>query len=59
MPAVLLRRLFTIAGMSVDSGGLWDAVVDVMLAAGHAREGRSRYGDKSALFAGSRKIIRP
>jgi hypothetical protein len=44
------------AGMSVDSGGLWDAVVDVMLAAGHVREGRSRYGDKPALFAGSREI---
>jgi hypothetical protein len=43
-------------GMSVDSGGLWDAVVDVMLAAGHVREGRSRYGDKPALFAGSREI---
>jgi hypothetical protein len=44
------------AGMSVDSGGLWDAAVDVMLAVGHAREGRSRYGDKPALFAGSREI---
>ena len=44
------------AGMSVDSGGLWDAIVDVMLAAGHVREGRSRYGDKPALFAGSREI---
>jgi Family of unknown function (DUF5519) len=43
-------------GVSVDSGGLWDAVVDVMLAAGHVREGRSRYGDKPALFAGSREI---
>jgi hypothetical protein len=44
------------AGMSVASGGLWGAVVDVMLAAGHVREGRSRYGDKPALFAGSREI---
>jgi Family of unknown function (DUF5519) len=56
MPAVLFPRLFTISGMSVDSGGLWDAIVDVMLAAGHVREGRSRYGDKPALFAGSREI---
>jgi hypothetical protein len=55
-PAVLFPRLFTMAGMSVDSGGLWDAVVDVMLAAGRVREGRSRYGDKPALFAGSREI---
>jgi hypothetical protein len=44
------------AGMSVDSGSLWDAIVDVMLAAGRVREGRSRYGDKPALFAGSREI---
>jgi len=44
------------AGMSVDSGGLWDAIVDIMLAANHLREGRSRYGDKPALFAGSREI---
>jgi hypothetical protein len=44
------------AGMSEDSGGLWDAIVDVMLAAGQVREGRSRYGDKPALFAGSREI---
>jgi hypothetical protein len=35
---------------------LWDAFVDAMLAVGHAREGRSRYGDKSALFAGTREI---
>jgi hypothetical protein len=56
MPAVLFPRLFTISGMSVDSGGLWDAIVDVMLAAGHVREGRSRYGDKPALFAGSMEI---
>jgi hypothetical protein len=45
--------------MSVDSDGLWDAVVDVMLGAAHVREGRSRYGDKPALFAGSREIAHP
>ena len=56
MPAVLFPTLFTMAGMNVDSGGLWDGVVDVMLAAGHVREGRSRYGDKPAVFAGSREI---
>lgn len=44
------------AGMSVDPGGLWDVLVDVMLASGHVREGRSRYGDKPALFAGRREI---
>ena len=44
------------AGMNVDSDGVWDAFVDVMLAAGHVREARSRYGDKPALFAGSREI---
>ena len=27
-----------------------------MLATGHATEGRSRYGDKPALFAGGREI---
>jgi hypothetical protein len=43
-------------GMGVEPGGMWDAFVDVMLAAGHAREGRSRYGDKPALFAGGREI---
>ena len=43
------------AGMNVDSDGVWDAFVDVMLA-GHVREARSRYGDKPALFAGSREI---
>src|ERR1700735_4561333 len=56
MPAVLFPRLSTISGMGVDSGGLWDAIVDVMLAAGHVREGRSRYGDKPPLSAGSREI---
>jgi Family of unknown function (DUF5519) len=44
------------AGMSVDSEGLWDAFVDAMLATGHVQEGRSRYGHKPALFAGSREI---
>ena len=44
------------AGVRVEPGGVWDAFVDVMLAAGHAREGRSRYGDKPALFAGHREI---
>jgi hypothetical protein len=53
---VLFQRLFIMAGMSVDSDRLWDAFVDVMLAAGHVWEGRSRYGDKPALFAGSREI---
>jgi hypothetical protein len=42
--------------MSLDPAALWDAFVDAMLAAGHAREGRSRYGDKPALFAGRREI---
>lgn len=35
---------------------MWDVFVDAMLAAGHASEGRSRYGDKPALFAGRREI---
>jgi hypothetical protein len=35
---------------------LWDAFVDAMLATGHVREGRSRYADKPALFAGTREI---
>jgi hypothetical protein len=34
----------------------WDAFVTAMLAAGHATERRSRYGDKPALFSGSREI---
>jgi Family of unknown function (DUF5519) len=43
--------------MSHDAPGrLWDAFADAMLATGHAREGRSRYADKPALFAGSREI---
>ena len=42
--------------VSLDPGGLWDAFVDAVLAAGHAREGRSRYGDKPALFVGRREI---
>jgi hypothetical protein len=37
-------------------GDGWDAFVDAMLAAGHASEGRSRYADKPALFAGRREI---
>src|ERR1700722_16603042 len=52
----MFPRLSTMAGMSVDSDGLWDAFVDVMLVAGHMQEGRSRYGDKPALFAGGREI---
>jgi Family of unknown function (DUF5519) len=44
------------ASVSLDPGTTWDAFVDAMLAAGHAREGRSRYGDKPALFAGRREI---
>jgi Family of unknown function (DUF5519) len=43
-------------GMTPDSPGGWDAFVDAMLAAGHLTEGRSRYGDKPALFAGRREI---
>ncbi|HET8660774.1 MAG TPA: luciferase family protein [Micromonosporaceae bacterium] len=35
---------------------LWDAFVDAMLRAGHADERRSRFGDKPALFLGSREI---
>jgi Family of unknown function (DUF5519) len=44
------------AGMSLEPDGIWDAFVDAMLAGGQAREGRSRYGDKPALFAGHREI---
>jgi hypothetical protein len=44
------------ASMSVDSEGLWDAFVDAMFATGHVQEGRSRYGHKPALSAGSREI---
>jgi hypothetical protein len=39
-----------------DSPGIWDAFVDAMLAVGHLTEGRSRYGDKPALFAGRREM---
>lgn len=35
---------------------MWDAFVDAMLEAGHVSEGRSRYGDKPALFSGRREI---
>jgi hypothetical protein len=42
--------------MSTEPGGMWDAFVDAMLSAGRVSEGRSRYGDKPALFAGSREI---
>ncbi len=35
---------------------LWDAFVDVMLAAGPAHERLSRYSDKPALFVGNREI---
>jgi hypothetical protein len=34
----------------------WEAFVTAMLAIGPAGEGRSRYGDKPALFSGSREI---
>jgi Family of unknown function (DUF5519) len=34
----------------------WEAFVVAMLAAGHAAERRSHYGDKPALFTGSREI---
>ena len=34
----------------------WEAFVSAMLAAGPAVERRSRYGDKPALFVGSREI---
>ena len=47
----------TIADMAGDQGEvLWDQFVTVMLAAGPAQERASRYGDKPALFAGSREI---
>jgi hypothetical protein len=41
-----------------DDGGdpQWEAFVAAMLAVGHATERRSRYGDKPALFSGSREI---
>jgi hypothetical protein len=43
--------------MSHDGDDLrWEAFVTAMLAAGPATERRSRYGDKPALFAGSREI---
>jgi hypothetical protein len=35
---------------------LWDAFVDAILKAGHAKERRSRFGDKPALFVGGREI---
>jgi hypothetical protein len=39
------------------SGDLrWEAFVTAMLAVGHATERRSRFGDKPALFSGSREI---
>jgi Family of unknown function (DUF5519) len=50
------RQLFTMAAMSIEPGGMWDAFVDAMLASGHIREGLSRYADKPALFAGRREI---
>ncbi len=34
----------------------WDAFVTAMLSIGPAGEGRSRFGDKLALFSGSREI---
>lgn len=34
----------------------WNAFVTAVLASGKAHEGRSRYGDKPALFVGRREI---
>ena len=34
----------------------WDAFVTAMLSIGPAAEGRSRFGDKPALFSGRREI---
>ena len=34
----------------------WEAFVTAMLSAGPARERRSRFGDKPALFCGNREI---
>ena len=34
----------------------WEAFVTAMLSAGRACEGRSRFGDKPALFCGNREI---
>jgi Family of unknown function (DUF5519) len=49
--------LATIADMAdVHGDALWDQFVIVMLAAGPAQEGVSRYGDKPALFAGRREV---
>jgi hypothetical protein len=49
--------LATIADMAGDQGDvLRDRFVTVMLKAGPAQERPSRYGDKPALFAGSREI---
>jgi hypothetical protein len=44
--------------MSDDGAGdaRWEAFVTAILAAGHATERRSRYGDKPALFSGGREI---
>lgn len=35
---------------------LWNAFVEAMLRVGHAEERRSRFGDKPALFMGSREV---
>jgi Luciferase len=48
---------YTIFSMAADHGDpLWNAFVDAMLRAGHADERRSRFGDKPALYVGSREI---
>lgn len=39
-----------------DGDSLWNAFVDAALRVGHAEERRSRFGDKPALFMGSREI---
>jgi hypothetical protein len=44
------------ASMPDDQASVWDAFVAAMLAVGPAQERSSRYGDKLALFAGSREI---
>jgi hypothetical protein len=48
-----LSGFFTPTGMSLSPDGMRDAFAGAVPAAGHARKGRSRYGDKPALFAGT------
>jgi Family of unknown function (DUF5519) len=54
---VLSRSVPTIMGMDPGQYDVrWEAFVTAMLSIGPAAEGRSRFGDKPALFSGSREI---